>query len=41
MKKTSALRNHVRIVFEDMSSRPDTFNGVSKDEENILDQIYI
>ena len=35
----TALRNHMRIIFEEMFS--DTFNNVSRDEDNILDQIYI
>ena len=37
---STALNNHLRIVFEDMSPWK-TFNNVSRDENNILDQICI
>ena len=32
----TVLRNHLRIIFEEMS-----FNNVSRNEDNILDQINI
>ena len=35
----TALRNHMRIVFEG-DVVMDTLNNVSRDENNILDQIY-
>ena len=41
LKVYTASRNHLRIVFEEMSSWIDTYNNVSRDEVNILDQIYI
>ena len=38
---STALRNHMQLVFEEMSSWPDTFNNVSMDEDKIFDHIYI
>ena len=39
-KNNTALRNHMRIFFwGDVVL--DTFNNVSRDEDNILDQIYV
>ena len=35
----TAIRNHMGLVFAEIFA--DTFNNVSRDEDNILDQKYI